>query len=69
MLTCNIPTTSYLFKTRVNQFVTEALWQAEHTRGTNSREVMMTFGTDFQYENAAECTSTTNRIYICILFF
>ena len=35
---------SYNVPARVNQFVAEALWQAEHTRGTATREVMMTFG-------------------------
>jgi alpha-mannosidase len=36
-------------KTRVDQFVAKAQEQANHTRGSN---IMMTMGSDFNYENA-----------------
>jgi alpha-mannosidase len=40
--TCNV-------KSRVDEFVKVAMWQANHTRGEN---IMMTMGSDFQYECA-----------------
>jgi len=41
----------YNVQSRVDDFVKAARWQSSHTRGNN---IMMTMGSDFQYENAAE---------------
>jgi hypothetical protein len=46
----------------VEAFVQAAIWQANHTRGTTSREVMFTMGTDFQFENAFEWFSNMDKI-------
>eukprot|EP00928_Gymnodinium_smaydae_P071618 TRINITY_DN55154_c0_g1_i1.p1 TRINITY_DN55154_c0_g1~~TRINITY_DN55154_c0_g1_i1.p1 ORF type:complete len:1000 (-),score=187.82 TRINITY_DN55154_c0_g1_i1:255-3206(-) len=49
----------YNVKSRVDDFVRLALWQANHTRGNN---IMWTMGSDFQYEDAASWFVNLDRI-------
>jgi hypothetical protein len=39
----------YNVQSRLDDFVRQAMWQADHTRGNH---IMMTMGSDFQYESA-----------------
>eukprot|EP00930_Biecheleria_cincta_P010286 TRINITY_DN1122_c3_g1_i1.p1 TRINITY_DN1122_c3_g1~~TRINITY_DN1122_c3_g1_i1.p1 ORF type:complete len:1002 (-),score=168.48 TRINITY_DN1122_c3_g1_i1:36-3041(-) len=49
----------YNVKSRVDDFVNAAMWQANHTRGDH---IMFTMGSDFQYENAREWYENLDRI-------
>jgi len=50
---------NYNVKSRIDDFVTQALWQAEHTRGDN---IMMTMGSDFQYQAANNWFSNLDKL-------
>ncbi|CAE8731422.1 unnamed protein product [Polarella glacialis] len=50
---------NYNVKSRIDDFVTQALWQAEHTRGEN---IMMTMGSDFQYQAANNWFSNLDKL-------
>lgn len=51
--------TNYNVKSRVDDFVSQALQLASHTRGNN---IMFTMGSDFQYEDAREWFENLDRI-------
>ncbi len=46
-------------KSRVDDFVAKCAWQAERTRGNN---IMLTMGSDFQYEGADNWFSNLDKI-------
>eukprot|EP00927_Polykrikos_kofoidii_P010586 TRINITY_DN14462_c0_g1_i1.p1 TRINITY_DN14462_c0_g1~~TRINITY_DN14462_c0_g1_i1.p1 ORF type:complete len:1029 (-),score=189.34 TRINITY_DN14462_c0_g1_i1:76-3162(-) len=50
---------NYNVPSRVNDFVTQAKWQASVTRGNH---IMWTMGSDFQYEDAREWYENLDRI-------
>lgn len=49
----------YNVQSRIDEFVTVAQWQAEHTRGEH---ILMTMGSDFQYEAAGIYFSNLDKL-------